>query len=139
MWSIDDPDLCADLSKVQERINELTGQGSNNDIPGERDTIENVAELSRPESNPVEKCRCCCYAHCSVQFHNLYGSKSYCHSLTVPDAFQTEFVVGDNYENKGNVHFYSDEGDVRFEEADDPSMSSDNLTSYLMSVNSAFN
>ena len=44
-----------------------------------------------------------------------------------------------NYENEGNVHFYSDEGDVRFEEADDPSMSSDNLTSYLMSVNSAFN
>ena len=138
LWSIDDPDLHADLQIIQARIDELRGQKQRDGEDGQGSCLGLVVEkkedclhgvLVRPVRGEDLKCGCCCTSHCSVGFHNLYGSRSYQHEFLDLGLMEKTAIV-DGCEDK-----FSEEDD-----GEDGSLGSgaDSLTSYLMSVHSAF-
>ena len=68
LYSVDDPDIHIDLSKVQARIEELVG--------GE--TFARAAAVPLAHTNTLVfqgRCNCCCRFHCQVSVHNCYGTK----------------------------------------------------------------
>ena len=117
MWLIDDPDLSEDLRKVHDRVGELVGEDdrvgllvTDSSADPSQDGIVSVGvDLIKPATDVIKECRCCCAAHCKVQFHNIYGSRDM-------DLEET---------------FLEDEE----EELCDP----DNLTAYLVSVATSWN
>ena len=78
IYSSDDPDLQQDLSKVQDRIEELlgnkVGDSATNCFPSLAPATACIPSLA--ESEQI-KCQCCCKSHCRVTFHNYYGTRSF--------------------------------------------------------------
>ena len=105
LYSMEDPDLYTDLSKIQARIDELTGyntvdqnrtssEESNSDLGNlaASVTMEDLGGRSYAQPTVISKplmlqgkCQCCCQYHCRVSFHNLYGTKSYHQKLPSPE------------------------------------------------------
>ena len=130
LWSIDDPDLSEDLKKIQDRVDELVGGDDRTGLlvtdslaGSSQDAIVLVGvELIKPESDVVKKCRCCCSAHCKVQFHNMYGSRAYQHKLVDIKEFELSWMDEDM------------DLEETFLEEEEELFDPDNLTAYLMSV-----
>ena len=124
IWSADDPDLHADLSKLQSRIDELQGFLGGG-VLGEGEVaslgaFNDVVEV--PAQDNGEKCRCCCQEHCQVTFHNLYGTKAYFHPVEVLEGFQLE---------SDDIEEIDKENEVQTEEE---SSETDNITALIMGV-----
>jgi hypothetical protein len=110
LYSADDPDLQADLGKLQARIDELRGHheqpgqvnqshslspteatGSFTNLVTNPMLLQAVARFDDSTSDVFQLgCQCCCLHHCKVSVHNLYGSKTYCHPLTATTSFELE-------------------------------------------------
>ena len=87
LYSADDPDLAVDLSKVQKRIDELTGELE------ETEPVGDVTDaLVCGTSGDAMKCDCCCRSHCGVSVHNLYGTRSHAVDLQVFSVVEFEDV-----------------------------------------------
>ena len=82
LYSYDDPDLQVDLSKVQKRIDELTGYLDGALVAGVME--EELTGVTKSQL----KCDCCCYSHCSVTIHNLYGTRKFVEDLPVTSLAQ---------------------------------------------------
>ena len=83
LYSVDDPDLQADLSTLQKRINELEGTVNTLDsaaVSSQFHVVNTGGVLACGGGQP--KCGCCCYSHCKVNLHNCWGSKVF---SAVPD------------------------------------------------------
>ena len=85
IYSIDDPDLQQDLTKVQARIDELVGDGGQADAAASimevfGDAIaQGHAQLFALTKSTIfqGKCQCCCKYHCKVSIHNFSGNKTF--------------------------------------------------------------
>ena len=87
MYSADDPDLAVNLSKVQKRIDELTGELE------EKEPVGDMTDaLVCDTSEDVLKCNCCCRSHCGVAVHNLYGTRSHAVDLQMFSVVEFEDV-----------------------------------------------
>ena len=117
LYSTDDPDLHADLSQLQTRIDELVGTGS---------CEHAVAGMVVGEDSGKLVCQCCCSEHCMVAVHNLYGSKTYFHGAEAASLFELEVVLDDVY------YGMDDEEDVENQDGED------SLTSLIMGVGRRF-
>ena len=148
IWSADDPELQADLLKVQARIDQLQGhlgqqlqghpghqlrghlgQGDAGDNDNDALVLQDGASSKPtqphpcyPDVLPVEKCQCCCLAHCRVTFHNIYGSKAHHQPPSVLTGF--EMAAQDFKDCKEQDHSMGED------KVDEP----DNITALIMSV-----
>ena len=78
LYSVDDPDLQADLSTLQKRINDLEETFSTLDSAAVSSQFGVVnARGVLAYGGGQTKCGCCCYSHCKVNLHNCWGSKVY--------------------------------------------------------------
>ena len=96
LYSIDDPDLHKDLSKIQQRIDELIGNYcqeaevdsiSHNNLVLDRNDDLNGLDNGFPSRSDMlqDKCNCCCQAHCHVSFHNCYGTRTFRQELSITE------------------------------------------------------
>ena len=125
IWSADDPDLQADLVKVQDRIDQLQGH-----LDGEGAGANAALFLQDgvtllpccPDATPVKGCQCCCLAHCEVTFHNIYGSKAFHQTLNNTAGFELIVQVAKNMKEQEHIMEEDTVGEV------------DNITALIMSV-----
>ena len=76
LYSVDDPDIYADLGELQKRVDELQdlfNQYGDEDVRPRELHVSSLIESQRD----VLPCSCCCIAHCKVNFRNYSGSKRY--------------------------------------------------------------
>ena len=146
LYSADDPDLQADLGKLQARIDELQGHQQEqpaqvNQIQSQRigddngtnymllllqesarlNTSDPDAQPRCPENNKLS-CQCCCLSHCKISMHNLYGSRTFSNPLPAVTACQLEGMFNMDVEQPEN------------EEDEIDAFEPDNLTALIMSV-----
>ena len=153
IWSADDPDLQADLLKIQERIDQITqkpphlpnggevrggsapvhaaahpGFPSPSEGPGAGQEVpmvhDGVLVPAYPSLLRPDKCQCCCLPHCRVSFHNIYKSKSMIQTFPPNTGLQMEAQLD---VEKDNEVYYMEEEE---KEVDDI----DNITALIMSV-----
>ena len=113
------------MSQVQARLEQLQGElgGCNAALVVQVDD-ENPGQcrLLFPDSLQVQKCQCCCLAHCHVTFHNIYGSK----------AHHVEPGVSVGFEMSVQVDSMFKEQETSLEE--ETVVETDNITALIMSV-----
>ena len=126
IWSADDPDLQADMLKVQARIDQLQGHLDEEAAGGANAVLvlQDGGTLLPccPDANPVKGCQCCCLAHCKVTFHNIYGSKPFHQTLSTTAGFELAAKVDNDVEEQEHTKEEDTEGEV------------DNITALIMSV-----
>ena len=89
IYSVDDPDLQHDLTKVQARIDELLGNGVHVDAAStSMEVSSETSNQGAAQPNALtkskflqDKCQCCCQAHCNVSLHNYSGTKTFYQAL----------------------------------------------------------
>ena len=158
LYSVDDPDLHQDFKKIQDRIDELTGQqpglvalrlvdGLLPDLGVAEAELANVANSSVLQANDVSlpsirsllprypdvlctgRCQCCCQSHCEVSIHNCYGTRTLQHS------FPTINCDLDELGTLGRTHELDDGSLV---EPEQDMLDPDNITALIMSVGKFF-
>ena len=120
LYSVDDPDLHADLSKLQDRIDKLTGACQEGAV------ADSMEEASIGEVGSSLVCQCCCQSHCKVAVHNLYGSRTYVDGVIDPELFEIQAIFTDDW----NDLVFEEDGEVTCEE--------DSLTSAIFSIGRRF-
>ena len=118
IWSADDPDLQADLSKIQKRIDELCGLNNSQGVGSISVCDVHQGVLARPTHGLVMMCKCCCRSHCRVNFHNIYGSKVFYPDVKKNDSLFESTVHGVSEEDESSL-LADEEEDVGEEMTDD--------------------
>ena len=128
IYSVDDPDLQQDLTKVQARIDELLGIGGHADaaasimeVFGDAIAKGHAQLFALTKSTILQgKCQCCCKAHCKVSIHNYSGNKTFYQAIPSMEDQLISLVSRE----------YMQEGDMEEVEVCD----TDNFTAFIMSV-----
>ena len=154
LYSVDDPDLHQDFKKIQDRIDELTGQEpglvalglfetlvpglgaaeaelvtfSNSPVfQANADSVSTPRSMmpSYPDVTSASRCQCCCQSHCEVSIHNCYGTRSLQHSFP---------MINCDLEGSGNLGLTYELDDVILEDPDQDAHEPDSITALIMSV-----
>ena len=128
IYSVDDPDLQQDLTKVQARIDELLGIGGHADaaasimeVFGDAIAKGHAQLFALTKSTILQgKCQCCCKAHCKVSIHNYSGNKTFYQAIPSMEDQLISLVSRE----------YMQEGGMEEVEVCD----TDNFTAFIMSV-----
>ena len=151
IWSADDPDLQADLTEIQRRIDQIMQKpphfpnggevrggcarvhaathpgfpSSNGELgDGQRARVDQCGVLvpAYPNLSRPSECQCCCVPHCRVNLHNIYNTKTLIQKFHPTTSLQLEVPMDEDMEQGA---YYVEE-----EKVDDM----DNITALIMSV-----
>ena len=140
LYSADDPDLCEDLGELQRRIDQLDGHlhrppGEHQqaaaglwDAPAQGFEVKNLGNFVLQDDQDDKSqgrkkgCQCCCQAHCTVAFHNCWGTRTFQPEGPEMEACKLDTMDLDQVEYR------------EVEETESDVVDSDNLTALIMSV-----